>query len=67
MITLLLTKNCGIFFETADPSKFTDIVNKAIEVNPPMPKRLEKCLDKEKQSIILSNQFNDLKAFLSSV
>jgi|ETNmetMinimDraft_15_1059895.scaffolds.fasta_scaffold15339_2 threonine synthase len=60
-------KYCGIFLETADPSKFTDIVNKAIEVNPPMPKRLEKCLDKEKQSIILSNQFNDLKAFLSSV
>ena len=57
-------KYCGIFLETADPSKFTDIVNKAIGVNPPMPKRLKKCLDKEKKSIILSNQFNDLKTFL---
>ena len=60
-------KYCGIFLETADPSKFTNIVNKAIEVNPPMPKRLEKCLDKEKESIVLSNQFSDLKAFLSRI
>ena len=60
-------KYCGIFLETADPSKFTDIVNKAIEVNPPMPKRLEKCLDKEKESIVLSNQFSDLKTFLSRI
>ena len=60
-------KYCGIFLETADPSKFTNIVNKAIEVNPPMPKRLEKCLDKEKESIVLSNQFNDLKTFLSRI
>ena len=60
-------KYCGIFLETADPSKFTDIVNKAIEVNPPTPKRLEKCLDKKKESIVLSNQFNDLKTFLSRI
>ncbi len=60
-------KYCGIFLETADPSKFTDIVNKAIEVNPPMPKRLEKCLDKEKESLVLSNQFDDLKSFLSKI
>ena len=60
-------KYCGIFLETADPSKFTNIVNKAIEVNPPMPKRLEKCLDKKKESIILSNQFRDLKTFLSRI
>ena len=60
-------KYCGIFLETADPSKFTNIVNKAIKINPPIPKRLRKCLDKEKESIVLSNQFNDLKAFLSSV
>jgi threonine synthase len=60
-------KYCGIFLETADPSKFTDIVNKAIGVNPPMPKRLKKCLDKEKKSIVLSNQFNDLKTFLSRI
>ena len=60
-------KYCGIFLETADPSKFTNIVNKAIEVNPPMPKRLEKCLDKEKESIVLSNQFSDLKTFLSRI
>ena len=58
-------KYCGLFLETADPSKFTNIVNKAIGINPPIPKRLEKCLDKEKESIVLSNQFNDLKAFLS--
>ena len=60
-------KYCGIFLETADPSKFTDIVNKAIEVNPPMPKRLEKCLDKEKKSLILSSKFDDLKSFLSKI
>ena len=60
-------KYCGIFLETADPSKFTNIVNKAIEVNPPIQKRLEKCLDKEKESIVLSNQFSDLKTFLSRI
>ena len=54
----------GIFLETADPAKFTDIVNKAIEINPPMPQRLAQCLDKKKESILLSTKFNELKNFL---
>ena len=57
----------GIFLETADPAKFTDIVNKAIEINPPMPQRLAKCLNKEKESLVLTSNFDELKSFLKTI
>lgn len=61
-----LSKGSGIFLETAHPAKFLDVVQPLIREKIQIPQRLQKCLDKKKQSIVLSNKFEDLKAFLLS-
>lgn len=53
-----------ILLETAHPAKFFETVFKASGVSPEMPERLKSCLDKEKQSVIISSDFNDFKEFL---
>ncbi len=57
-------KSPGIFFETAHPSKFADIVEPLIKKPITCPKRLALCLKKQKRTIKLTNNFNDLKSFL---
>ncbi len=55
----------GVFLETAHPAKFIDTVtevNGEIEI----PERLSAYLDKTKNSILLKNEFNALKAYLLS-
>lgn len=54
----------GIFFETAHPAKFKNIVEDVLNVNIPMPRRLSACMNKKKKAIMLSNKFPDFKDFL---
>lgn len=54
----------SIILETAHPAKFLDIVESAVNVKVEIPKRLEECLNKKKQSIVLSKEYTDFKDFL---
>ncbi len=54
----------GIFLETAHPAKFLETVRDAIDATPRIPEHLVAVTKKEKKSIVLSNQFEDLKNFL---
>jgi len=56
----------GIFLETAHPSKFLEIIQNLVEVNVQIPERLQTYLTRKKQSLMLSNQFHDLKNYLLS-
>lgn len=56
----------GVVVETAHYSKFADIVENALNIKTDIPERLAICLSKEKRSIKISNEFNDLKEFLLS-
>ena len=53
-----------IILETAHPAKFAEVVERSIEQKIEIPERLQKCMDKEKQSIALENDFSDLKSYL---
>jgi threonine synthase len=59
-----LTGYNGIILETAHPAKFKDevegVLNRGIEI----PQILKECLHKEKRSVKISKEFNDLKSFL---
>lgn len=57
---------CGIFLETAHPAKFHSIVEEIIQTKINIPSRLLQCLEKEKKTILINNQFDDLKDFLFS-
>jgi len=57
-------ESSGVFFETAHPAKFSDIVEKVIGTIPLMPDRLKAYLNREKQSTLIENKFSDLKEFL---
>ena len=54
----------GIFFETAHPAKFNDIVEKEINNKVEVPERLAKFMDREKRSIKLENDYTALKKYL---
>ncbi len=54
----------GIFFITAHPAKFADIVEPIIEEKIQIPYRLEQCLKKEKQTIKIKADFIDFKNYL---
>ncbi len=54
----------GIILETAHPSKFKDIVERAINFNIDLPERLKIFLQKEKKSILISNDFSKFKEVL---
>jgi len=51
----------GVFFETAHPAKFKDVVDETINQNVEIPRRLKKFMDREKLSIGISKDFQDLK------
>lgn len=54
----------GIFLETAHPAKFADEVEKIIDQKIPIPQRLQEVLLKEKQSILLSTEYEEFRNFL---
>lgn len=53
----------GIFLETAHPSKFKDVVDEVIG-NVEVPERLAQYMNKEKKSIEMEGDFEELKKFL---
>ena len=54
----------GIFFETADPAKFKDDVERITGREVLMPPRLQNFLDKKKKSRLMSPDFDELKDYL---
>lgn len=56
----------GVILETAHPAKFIDVFNNNFDFTPEMPDRLATCLDKEGNSIKVSNSYDEFKEFLLS-
>ncbi len=54
----------GIFFATAHQAKFLDIVQPLINDPIPVPERLQEYMKREKRSIVLSSEFEQLKRYL---
>lgn len=52
----------GIFLETAHPAKFLSTVEATIGKKIVLPERLAQVLNKEKQTIVLANDYSQLKA-----
>jgi threonine synthase len=55
-----------IFLETAHPAKFIEIVQPLIGRKIEIPERLQAVVDKEKKTVLLSNNYQDLKNLLIS-
>lgn len=54
----------GVFCETAHPAKFKDTVEQIIEAEIEIPSRLAEFMKGEKQSVAMTKNFADFKAFL---
>jgi threonine synthase len=54
----------AVFLETAHPAKFVDVIEKILERNIELPDELKKALSGKKQAITISENFEDLKAYL---
>jgi len=59
-----LTDYAGVILETAHPSKFGDIVEDVIGKEIEIPEKLKLCMSKEKHSVKISKNYEDLKSFL---
>ncbi|MBQ7182260.1 MAG: threonine synthase [Bacteroidaceae bacterium] len=57
----------GIFLETAHPAKFKELVDKVLGIEIPVPDRLAAFMQGRKQSIPMSADFQDFRAFLMNV
>jgi len=53
-----------IILSTAHPAKFGDVIESAIKQKVTVPDRLATCLNKEKQSILMENDYSNLKKWL---
>ena len=60
----LLPDEIGVFLETAHPAKFKDTVDAILGIDLPVPGKLQAFMRGRKQSIPLSADFADFKAFL---
>ena len=60
----LKTNEFGVFFETAHPVKFLQVVEETLTVNVEIPPQIKQVMSKEKVSILISN-YQDLKNFLN--
>ena len=56
----------AIFLETAHPAKFSDVMEDTLQQNIDLPKALKKALKGNKKAMQLSNEFEELKAYLMS-
>ena len=56
----------GVFCETAHPAKFKEKVDEILGINVEIPERLQAFMKGQKQSVPLSKDFEDFKAFLMS-
>lgn len=57
--------SCGLFLETAHPSKFPDIVFKATDTQPQLAETLKAYMNKQKVSIKIDNDYSALEQILS--
>jgi len=57
------SKNQGIFFETAHPVKFLDVIEPVINKKIDFPKQIQQVMNKKKEAIAIDD-YNQLKAFL---
>ncbi len=53
-----------VILETAHPAKFKDVIEEELGVEIDIPERLATCLNKQKKSVQLSSEYEDLKEFL---
>ncbi len=58
--------NKGVFFETAHPAKFKKIVDDAIDQKVRVPERLAKFMARDKVSVKISTDFQELKELMLS-
>ena len=54
----------GVFLETAHPAKFKDTVEQAIDAEIQIPDRLTDFMKGQKQSVSMTSDFKDFKAYL---
>ena len=54
----------GVFLETAHPAKFKDTVDAILGIDLPIPEKLQAFMRGQKQSVAMSRQFADFKAYL---
>ena len=54
----------GVFLETAHPAKFKEKVDEILATDIEIPARLAAFMQGEKQTVPLSSQFEDFKAYL---
>ena len=56
----------GIFCETAHPAKFKEKVDDILDIDIPIPERLQAFMNGKKQSVPMSKDFSDFKKYLLS-
>ena len=56
----------GIFCETAHPAKFKEKVDDILDIDIPIPERLQAFMNGTKQSVPMSKDFSDFKKYLLS-
>ena len=61
---MLEPSETGIFLETAHPAKFLDTVQDILGEKIEIPQKLQEFMKGEKQSIAMSKNFEDFKAYL---
>ena len=54
----------GIFLETAHPVKFPEVVEEMIGKKIEIPENVRPLFSKEKQSVVIGNEFSDLKEWM---
>jgi len=54
----------GIFLETAHPAKFKDTVDRILDIDLPIPEKLQAFMRGTKQSVPMTKCFEDFKAYL---
>ena len=54
----------GVFLETAHPAKFKDTVDRILGIDQPIPAKLKAFMEGTKQSVPMSRNFTDFKAYL---
>ncbi len=60
----LLEGEVGVFCETAHPAKFKEKVDEILGIDTPIPDRLAAFMKGEKQSVAMTKDFADFKAYL---
>lgn len=54
----------GLILETAHPVKFPDVIQHELKIGVPVPHRAEHLFKKEKHSVVINPDFNEVKDFL---